>query len=65
MLKINYVILFGIVCLLRLDFVYSEQEANHKTVKSRVNVTTFAQLGRLITFLLQYDVFLALLEYSN
>lgn len=52
MLKINYVILFGIVCLLRLDFVYSEQEANHKTIKSRVNVKTFAQLGRLITFLL-------------
>lgn len=51
MLKINFLILFEIVCLSRLDFVYSEQEAKHKTVKSRDNVKTFAQLGRLITFL--------------
>lgn len=52
MVKVVCFILFGLMCFSWLDFVYSEQEANHKTLKSKENVKAFAHLGKLITFLL-------------
>lgn len=50
--KVVCFILFGLICISWLDFIYSEQEANHKTLKSKENVKAFAHLGKLITFIL-------------
>lgn len=58
MVKVVCFILFGFICFSWLDFVYSEQEANHKTLKSKENGKAFAHLGKLITFLLENDVIL-------
>lgn len=51
MLKINFILFFGFMCILGLAFVSSVQETNQKTVKSREKPTAFAKLSRFITFL--------------
>lgn len=51
MLKMNFILLFGLMCILGLAFVSSVQETNQKTVKSREKSKAFVKLSRFITFL--------------